>query len=178
MENSQVHRESFALLGCESHHRDSGDKSLERAFQSLSLKQHLEAFEASRMEDAKLVFLPGAGAVYMPGCKFALVEDRWLALFVGCATLPHRPLCNALEHHLCPGRSSDELTASACACREIENYSYLVKKYCLTEAGLDPSGSYLLETVRELSTLNDAQVCVPMRYAGALEPSCGVQEAP
>jgi hypothetical protein len=42
--------------------------------------------------------------------------------------------------------------------RSIDNYAYLVKKYCLEEAGLDPKTSYLLETVRAMSTLSDAEV--------------------
>lgn len=46
------------------------------------------------------------------------------------------------------------------ASRTIHNYAYLVKKYCLAEAGLDPKGAYLLETVRELSPLSDAEVCL------------------
>ena len=55
---------------------------------------------------------------------------------------------------------ADSFKHQVCApCREVENYSYLVKKYCLAEAGLDPQGQYLLETVRALSPLNDAQVC-------------------
>jgi hypothetical protein len=47
---------------------------------------------------------------------------------------------------------------SAC-CRAIDNYAYLVKKYCLEEAGLDPKSTYLLETVRAMSSLTDAEVC-------------------
>lgn len=46
----------------------------------------------------------------------------------------------------------------AALCSEIDNYAYLVKKYCLEEAGLDPKGAYLLETVRALSPLSDAEV--------------------
>lgn len=34
-----------------------------------------------------------------------------------------------------------------------------MKKYCLTEAGLDVGSTYLLETVRALSPLNNAEVC-------------------
>jgi hypothetical protein len=83
---------SFVLLSCESHSRDIvGDKSLERAFQSLSLKQRLEAIQtAVARDDAKLAFLPGSGAIYMSGCKYAVVEDRWMAIFVGCV-LPSSP---------------------------------------------------------------------------------------
>ena len=85
MENSAPNPRSFVLLSCESQGRDAGgDKSLERAFQSLSLKQRLEAIQtAVARDDAKVAFLPGSGAVYMSGCKYAVVEDRWMAIFVG-----------------------------------------------------------------------------------------------
>lgn len=86
MENSTANPRSFVLLSCESQGRDAGgDKSLERAFQSLSLKKRLEAIQtAMASDDAKLAFLPGSGAVYMSGCKYAVVEDRWMAIFIGC----------------------------------------------------------------------------------------------
>lgn len=60
-------------------------------------KQRLEAIQTEVASDAKLAFLPGAGAVYMSGCKYAVVEDRWMAIFVGCASLAHTP-------HLSPVR--------------------------------------------------------------------------
>lgn len=85
MANSKPNPLSFALLSVESHNQQTGDKDLERAFQSLSLKQRLAAIQtAVGSDDAKLAFLPGAGAVYMAGCKYAVVEDRWMAIFTGC----------------------------------------------------------------------------------------------
>jgi hypothetical protein len=88
---------SFVLLSCESHSRDTGeDKSLELAFQSLNLKQRLEAIQtAVAGDDAKIAFLPGSGAVYMCGCKHAVVEDRWMAIFAGCE-LPQNPCLASL----------------------------------------------------------------------------------
>lgn len=81
--SSGVHDKAFALLCCHGNTRGSGDKSLERAFQSLSLKHHVETVHAAA-EGSQIAFLPGAGAVYMPGCEYAMVENRWMALFVGC----------------------------------------------------------------------------------------------
>lgn len=79
---------AFALLCVQGNTRGSGDKSLERAFQSLSLKHHLESMHAAA-EGSQMAFLPGAGATYMSGCDYALVENRWMAIFVGCDL--HKP---------------------------------------------------------------------------------------
>lgn len=75
------------------------------------------------------------------------------------ASLPQQPRLLAHLFLLHVNRFKDYVRPP---CREIENYSYLVKKYCLAEAGLDPQGQYLLETVRALSPLNDAQVRVSL----------------
>lgn len=60
----------FALLCCQSSTRGSGDKSLERAFQSLSLKHHIETVHAAEAEGSQTAFLPGAGAVYTKSCEY------------------------------------------------------------------------------------------------------------
>lgn len=83
---SGVQDKAFALLCCQGNTRGSGDKSLERAFQSLSLKHHVETVHAA-VEGSQTAFLPGAGAVYMNACEYAMVENRWMAIFVGCG--PH-----------------------------------------------------------------------------------------
>ena len=75
---------SFVLVCCEKSTKDAGDQSLERAFQSLSLKKHLDALQG-QLPNAEAAFLPGVGIAFQAGCAHAVVEGRWLAAFVGCA---------------------------------------------------------------------------------------------
>ena len=42
--------------------------------------------------------------------------------------------------------------------RELDNYAYLVNKYCLKAAKLDTSQTWRLETLREMSPLSNAEV--------------------
>lgn len=75
---------SFVLVCSEKSAKDAGDQSLERAFQSLSLKKHLNALQAE-LTGAGTAFLPGVGAAYQHACAHAVLEGRWLAVFAGCA---------------------------------------------------------------------------------------------
>lgn len=55
-----------------------------------------------------------------------------------------------------------------CPCRCIDNYAYLLKKYCMVKAGLDESHAWRLERIRELSPLTDAQVLLSPHQAPAI----------
>jgi hypothetical protein len=76
----------FILVCPEKNIRETGDGKLERAFQSLALKQHLDALRAE-MVGSQVAYLPGAGVAYTDGCIQAVVENRWLSVFTGYVLL-------------------------------------------------------------------------------------------
>lgn len=77
---------AFILVCPEKSIRETGDGKLERAFQSLALKQHLDALRVG-LPESQVAYLPGAGVAYTEGCAKAVVENRWLAVFAGYAGL-------------------------------------------------------------------------------------------
>jgi hypothetical protein len=84
-DDAQLNSDAFILLCSEKSTRDAGDHKLEDAFQSLSLKCHVESLQ-EHVPNSKVAYLPGAGALYQVGCVHAIVEGRWLCIFSGCVT--------------------------------------------------------------------------------------------
>ena len=76
-------RSAFPIVCSEKSVRNSSDQKLERAFQSLSLKRHLETLRA-HVPDADTAYLPGAGALFQGNCSHAVIDGRWLGIFAGC----------------------------------------------------------------------------------------------
>jgi hypothetical protein len=76
---------AFVLVCSEKSTRESADFKLERAFQCLALKKQLDALQQG-LPEAQAAYLPGAGAAYQAGCAHAIVDGRWLAVFVGCVS--------------------------------------------------------------------------------------------
>jgi hypothetical protein len=77
---AQHEGKSFVLLCAEKSGRASGDAGLERA-----LKRTLDALQRE-LPDVQTAFLPGCSAAFQAGVAHAVVEGRWLALFVGCVS--------------------------------------------------------------------------------------------
>lgn len=99
----------FVLVCPEKSVKETGDQRLERAFQSLALKQHLDAMREA-LPQSEAAYLPGAGVAFTSGCVQGLLDDRWLSVFVGCASL--LPLL-AFPHTAPPPHNAQAAAASA-----------------------------------------------------------------
>lgn len=78
---------SFLCVCSEKCVQVSADFKLERAFQSLAIKRHLEK-QGGELPNKQFMYLPGAGFVFDSERCFCAIEDYLIAVFVGCV---HRP---------------------------------------------------------------------------------------